>query len=77
MTRDRLIEAFAALTGLAGAALLASKGDFAAWGWVAFLASNAGWITFAALGRHWWLLVQQLGFTATSLYGLWRWMFAA
>lgn len=74
MTRDRLIEALAALCGLVGAYLLATKGDHAAWGWVAFLGSNMGWIAFAAVRRHWFLLLQQIGFTATSFVGIWNWM---
>jgi hypothetical protein len=71
---DRAIEACAALFGLLGAFLLATRSDVSAWGWVAFLASNAGWIAFAVARRLWWLLVQQIGFTATSLLGIWRWL---
>jgi hypothetical protein len=74
MTSPRAIEAAAAASGLAGAFLLATKGQHAAWGWVAFLASNAGWIAFGWLRRHLFLLVQQVGFTASSLWGIWNWM---
>ncbi|KQT11071.1 hypothetical protein ASG30_09320 [Ramlibacter sp. Leaf400] len=56
-----------------GSLLLAVKGDHASWGWVAFLASNVAWIAFASARRHWFLLLQQLGFTATSVLGIWRW----
>jgi hypothetical protein len=72
--QDRWIEACAAACGLAGAFLLASKGTYAGWGWVAFLGSNAGWIVFGAIRRHWFLVLQQLGFTVTSVLGIWRWL---
>lgn len=71
---DRAIEACAAFCGLLGAFLLAAKGAHAAWGWVAFLASNVGWIAFGWIRRHWFLVLQQVGFTATSLLGIWRWL---
>jgi hypothetical protein len=74
VTRDRAIEAAAALFGLLGAFLLAAKGEHASLGWLAFLASNAGWIAFAIVRRHWFLLAQQVGFTATSALGIWTWM---
>jgi hypothetical protein len=70
----RLIEIVAASTGLAGAALLAFNGNHAGWGWVAYLASNAGWIAFAALRGHRFLLAQQVGFTATSILGIAKWL---
>jgi hypothetical protein len=73
LRRDRVIEAIAALCGLAGAWLLATKSEHAAWGWWAFLASNVGWIAFGWIRRHWFLLLQQAGFMASSLWGIWRW----
>lgn len=72
--RDRAIEAVAAAFGLAGAWLLAAKGQHAAWGWWCFLASNAGWLAFGWTRRHWFLLAQQIGFTASSLWGIWTWV---
>lgn len=72
LTRNGL-EAFAAISGLTGAWLLATNGVHAAWGWWAFLASNVGWIAFGWLRRHWFLLLQQVGFTASSLVGIWTW----
>ena len=76
ITSPRAIEAAAALTGLVGAFLLATRGEHAAWGWVAFLASNAGWLVFGWSQRLWFLLLQQVGFTASSLWGIWNWMVA-
>jgi hypothetical protein len=72
--RHHWIEAAAAACGLAGSFLLATKGQHAAWGWLAFLASNVGWIAFGWIRRHWFLLLQQVGFTASSLWGIWKWM---
>lgn len=70
MSINLFVEWSGALCGLLGAALLASHGRFAKFGWPAFLSANAFFITWAiridALG----LLVQQLGFMLTSLYGL-------
>lgn len=68
------LEAFAAAFGLAGAALLALNGRHAAYGWLLFLASNAGWLTFAWLAGLHFLFIQQIGFTCTSLLGAWTWL---
>lgn len=70
------IEVCAAACGLAGSFLLASNGKHAAWGWWAFLASNLAWIAFGWRQRHWFLLLQQVGFTACSLLGIWTWSLA-
>jgi hypothetical protein len=59
--------------GLLGAFLLATNTRFSGWGFVAFLVSNAAWIGFAAALGAGGLLMQQAGFTFTSLLGLYRW----
>lgn len=59
-----------AATGLYGAFLLARNGENARYGWYFFLAANAFVITFSLQQWHMGLLVQQLGFTCTSLYGI-------
>lgn len=69
-----LLEVAAAICGVAGTVLLARKGPRAGWGFVAFLASNVGWIAFAWIQAHWALLVQQLAFTVTSVWGIWNWL---
>ena len=66
------IETFAAVAGIVGATLLATKSD-PALGFAAFLASNVGWLAFSRAHKHWRMLVQQLAFLATSLIGLWNW----
>lgn len=60
--------------GLTGAFLLACKARWSSLGWLAFLASNAVWIYYAWHRDIPGLLVQQIGFTATSLLGIWTWL---
>jgi len=43
-------------------------------GWVAFLGVNIAMVSFAKRIRAHGLLVQQLGFTKTTLLGLYRWV---
>jgi hypothetical protein len=69
-----LIEYTAAAFGVLGTWLLALKGPRAGWGFVAYLASNAGWIAFAWHQGHWGLLAQQIVFVATSVLGIWVWL---
>jgi hypothetical protein len=61
-----------ALVGLAGAFLLATNSRLSRYGWVGFLLANFFMLGFAIDGEHWGLLTQQVGFTATSLLGIWR-----
>lgn len=68
------LEATAAAFGIAGSLLLALNGQRAAYGWLLFLASNAGWLAFAWLTGLQFLFAQQIGFTFTSLLGVWTWL---
>jgi hypothetical protein len=69
-----VLEAVAAIFGLAGATLLAIGARWFAFGWLTFLLSNFAGVAFAAgAGLHW-LLAQQIGFTCTSLLGVWTWI---
>lgn len=68
------LEALAAMCGLSGSLLLAMNGRYAAFGWVAFLCSNAAWLAFAWQAGHGWLFAQQVGFTITSFTGIWVWL---
>lgn len=70
------IELFAAVCGILGTLLLATKGRFAGWGFVAFLGSNAGWLVFSYTHQLWPMFVQQVGFTISSLFGMWVWIVA-
>ncbi|NUZ07684.1 hypothetical protein [Schlegelella koreensis] len=61
-----------AVLGLLGAFLLATHTTMSRYDWLAFLGANAALIEFAlAIGAHG-LLVQQRGFTATTLLGIHR-----
>lgn len=69
-----LIEIIAAFFGLSGTLLLATKSQWAGWGFVAFLGSNAGWLAFAWQHNHQAMFIQQIGFTISSLLGIWKWL---
>lgn len=65
-----------AIAGLAGAFLLATHTRYSRYGWLAFLAANLALVGFAlGIGRYG-LLAQQVGFTVTTLLGLYRAGFA-
>lgn len=74
MSPSTIIEIAAASAGILGSLLLALNGARAGWGFVAYLASNAGWIAFAILHDYSAMLVQQLAFSASSLLGIWVWL---
>ena len=57
---------------LAGSLLLAVRCRVSAWGWVGFLLSNLAWIVYAIATGSPSLLAQNLGFTVTSLIGIYR-----
>ncbi len=76
LTRDRAIEATGAFFGVLGTLLLATKADMAGWGFVAFLASNIGWLAFSWIRGHWFMFAQQVAFLLTSLLGIWTWLLA-
>ena len=59
--------------GLTGALLLSLNFKHSGWGFVAFLGSNIAWIIFALQNSINGLLVMQIGFTITSLIGIYRW----
>jgi nicotinamide riboside transporter PnuC len=59
--------------GLTGAFLLALNNRYSGYGFYLFLISNAAWIAFAMLTSVQALSVQNIGFTLTSLLGIYRW----
>ena len=72
MLTTECIEWVGAILGLLGAFLLAINTRVSKFGWFAFLGANFFMIAFAArIGAHG-LLLQQLGFLATSCLGLYR-----
>ena len=72
-----MLEWFGAALGLLGAFLLATNSRYSRFGWIAFLATNMCWLAFALDSHLMALLLMQLGFTATSLLGIWRWFMAS
>lgn len=65
-------EVAGAANGLLGAWLLAFKTPYAKFGWVAYLISNVFWLAFALILARQWMLVQTVGFTVSSVVGLWN-----
>lgn len=70
-----LLEWVGAVSGLVGAALLAANGRYSGYGFVFFLGSNAAWFFYGTLTGTWGMVWMQLGFTLTSIVGIWRWFF--
>lgn len=63
------------LFGLVGAFLVALQVPGSEYGFVCFLISNLFFIQFSLSGRYYALLMMQLGFTATSLIGIYNGFF--
>jgi len=61
-------------TALSGAALLALNCRASGWGFVLFLISNGFWLAYGWVTNAPGLVVTQLGFTVTSLMGVWKWL---
>lgn len=72
MTLITFLEWSGAVTGLLGAFLLATHTRISRYGWIAFLAANVCLVLFAYQIDRYGLLLQQVGFTATSLLGMYR-----
>lgn len=68
------IEIAASYFGVVGTLLLATRSRWAGWGFVAFLASNVGWLWFSYVHDHEWMFWQQVAFTVSSLVGVWFWL---
>ena len=69
-----LLQWFGCVFGVMGALLLALNNRYSGWGFVAFLLSNVFWIVYGVITEAPGLIVMQLAFTATSLIGLYKWM---
>ena len=68
------VEMLSAGLGLLGAFLLATKSSYAGLAFVAWFVSNLGWLIFGARNAHWFFFAQQIGFTITSVLGIWTWL---
>jgi hypothetical protein len=69
------LERLGALFGAPGSLLLALNTPVSKYGWLLFLASNIAWVCFAMYKKYFFLLGQQLVFTATTLLGIYRYFF--
>lgn len=70
---SKQLEWLGSALGLLGAFVLALNASFSGWGFVAFLASNCALLAFAARQELNGIFCMQLGFTGTSLLGIYRW----
>ncbi len=68
------VEMLSAALGLLGAILLATRSRYAGLAFVAWFVSNIGWLIFGAGHDHWFFFAQQIGFTVTSVLGIWNWL---
>ncbi len=66
------MEAAGAMSGLVGAWLIASKCRYSHWAFVVYLCSNACWLMFALAQHHFWMVIQMVGFGASSVFGIWN-----
>jgi len=71
----KFVEWFGSITGLLGSLILGLNTSFSGWGFVAFLLSNAAWLTYGFKTKTWSMVAMQIGFTVTSSIGVWRWLF--
>lgn len=60
------------ILGLMGAFTLALNSRWSYLGWWLFLGSNVAWITFSLTTNTYSLLAMQIGFTVTSILGIYR-----
>lgn len=67
-----ILEWSGAITGLIGAFLLATNTRISRYGWLFFLAANVFLIAMAYGIHRYGLLLQQTGFMASSLLGIYR-----
>jgi nicotinamide riboside transporter PnuC len=66
------MEWIGSLSSLLGAFLIATHSELSQYGWVAFIIANLALITFSLSIKRYGLLLQQAGFTVTSLIGLYH-----
>lgn len=71
-TVSAIMEWAGTILGLIGAYLLAANTRCSDKGWYFFLAANFAIIGFSIIGNHWGLLTQQMGFTGSSILGIYR-----
>jgi len=68
-----LLEWSGAILGLIGAGMLAINHRVSRFGWLFYLVSNVCWVAFGIATHAFGLVVMQVGFTVTTLVGIYRW----
>ena len=74
MNKTNTLEWAGCAFGLLGSLLLALNSAISGYGFIAFLLSNTCWILFAKRIKSKGLLLMQIGFTLTSVFGIYRWL---
>ncbi len=72
MTTIEVFEWCGTILGLIGSYTLALNIRISRYGWFVFLAANIAMGLFGLYGRHYGVLLQSLGFTGSSLIGVYR-----
>jgi nicotinamide riboside transporter PnuC len=70
----KLVSWLGSVAGLIGAAMLCLKLEYSGFGYLFFLASSICWLVVSYQARNWSLITLQLGFTATNVIGIARWV---
>lgn len=69
-----IFEWLGAFTGLMGSGLIAwNHASYSVFGFWLFLLSNCCWIGFGLKQRAWGLVSMQIGFSITSILGIYNW----
>jgi len=74
LARLATVEWLGAGFGLFGSMLVALRTGASGYGFLLFLASNGCWLWFSWKRRSWGLFTMQVGFSMTSLLGIYRWL---
>ena len=74
MPKTTALQWTGAITGIAGAAVLAAHVPWSGWGFVFYLASNCCWYAYGRRVGSGAMMLMQAVFTVISLAGVWRWL---
>jgi Na+(H+)/acetate symporter ActP len=69
----KVVEWTGAILGMLGSLLLALNAAISGYGFIVFLTSNVCWLVFGIRNRAWGLVTMQIGFTVTSITGIYNW----
>jgi uncharacterized protein with PQ loop repeat len=70
---QKKVEWAGAILGMFGSLLLALNVEISGYGFIAFLTSNVCWLVYGIRTRAWGLVTMQVGFTVTSITGIYNW----